>query len=72
MRKNMNSKGNKIILMKLSDGDCIVFSGITQILKILKINDNNYRSIEKLKNHPKFKEKYKFFAYEKDLLNNDL
>lgn len=59
----------RIILIKLSDGDAIVFSGITQIMRTLKINDNNYRSIEKLKQHPKFKEKYKFFSFENDLLS---
>lgn len=70
MRKNQHKHNGKIILMKIEDGDCIVFNSISAIMKDLNIVNNNYRSLNKLREHPRFKKKYIFFAMENDLLSN--
>lgn len=69
VRVNQHRHNGAIILTKIEDGDCVRFSSVGAILKDLKIYDNNYRSIDKLKTHQKFKDKYIFFAMERDLLS---
>ena len=68
----MKNDNRRVILVDIDTGDCVVKGGVKSIMNELKIKDNNYKSMEKLKEHPKFKEKYLFFAFESDLLRYDL
>ena len=68
----MKNDIRRVILVDINTGDCVVKGGIKSIMRELEINDNNYKSIDKLKEHPKFKEKYLFFAFENDLLRYNL
>lgn len=69
MRTNKNRHQGPIILLNQDTGDCEKFNSISSVMEKLKISDNNYRCLNKLKEHPAFKKKYIFFAMERDILS---
>ena len=64
----MQNDNRRIILVDINTGDCVVKPSIRSIMNELRINDNKYKSIDKLKQHPKFNERYLFLAFERDFL----
>lgn len=67
--RNRNRNNGPIIVVNKDTGDCEKFLSMTELLTTLKIRDNNFRNIEKVKEHPEFKKRYIFFAMERDILS---
>lgn len=62
--------GNPFIVLDLETGDCKRFNNIQELRKEFNITQIG-SLIETLK-LPKIKDKYKFFAYESDLLKYEI
>lgn len=61
-----------IIVIDNSTGDAIRFNSLTRLKDDCNIFNVKVKDPEAIFNHPRFKAKYKFFAYEADLVNASL